>query len=95
MKEHETSEKIAALASTASDCYNAKTRQVFEYKPSKKFVNYFNEVANGFSHNFKYDEKSDKIFFSALTHNCGLIQIYADDTKQMEQDFIKAVDNAL
>ena len=70
---------------------NAKIKQILEYTPSRKFVKYFNKIADGYSHNFRYDEKSDKIFFSALTLKCGCINIYADSTKQMEQDFIQAI----
>jgi len=68
-----------------------KVNQILNYKPSDEFVNAFNKLAEGYSHSFRYEPDKDKIFFSALTHKCGIIQIYADDTKEMETRFIERV----
>ena len=71
---------------------NEKIKQIMSYKPSDAFVASFNNEADGYSHSFRYDKKMDKIFFSALTHKCGIIQIYVDSTKEMEREFIKVVE---
>ena len=70
---------------------NKKAKQVINYKPSDEFVNAFNILADGYSHTFRYEPEKDKIFFSALTHKCGVIQIYADSTEEMETTFIEEV----
>ncbi len=72
-----------------------KVNQILNYKPSDEFVNAFNNLAEGYSHSFRYEPEGDKIFFSALTCRCGTIQIYADDTKEMETRFIEEVNKLL
>ena len=68
-----------------------KAQQVLDYEPSDEFVKCFDEEAKGYSHKLIYDGKRDKIFFSALTSNCSIIQIYADSMEEMEKEFIKHV----
>lgn len=72
-----------------------KAEQVQNFKPSKEFIKAFNELAEGFSHSFRYDFGKDKILFSALTHNCGIIQLYADSTEEMEREFINKVNECI
>jgi len=72
-----------------------KVNRILNYKPSDEFVNAFNNLAEGYSHSFRYEPEKDKIFFSALTHKCGIIQIYADDTEEMETKFIEEVNKLL
>ena len=74
---------------------NDKQQQIVDYKPSPEFIDAFNNRAEGFSHNFQYNSEKDKIFFSALTHNCGIIQLYVDSTEEMERKFIETVNQKL
>lgn len=59
------------------------------YKASDNMVNCFNVIADGYSHSFRVE--NNQLFFSALTHNAGVVQVYGKTGKEIEDNFIKAV----